>query len=215
LIPQLRVELIPEAVAHEVDGDDGEGDGHARGDGQTRVGRGALPLRRSTCPRFAIGRLLPRHSRRNPLPFAGVAATLWLFSARRAEARGPAMRQLPTVSSGLESAEWLTEPEREAILRFKDGLTALPGAAVERMILFGSRARGEGDEGSDLDLAVILAGEEGPYWRAIVDVATELNLEYEYRIRLSPLILSRAKLVELWDRERGIAHAILVEGIEV
>lgn len=125
------------------------------------------------------------------------------------------MRQLPTVSRGLQSAEWLTEPEREAILRFKDGLTALPGAAVERVILFGSRARGEGDEGSDLDLAVILAGEEGPYWRVIVDVATELNLEYEYRIRLSPLILSRAKLVELWDRERGIAHAILVEGIEV
>jgi predicted nucleotidyltransferase len=99
-------------------------------------------------------------------------------------------------------------------LRFKDGLTAIPGVAVERVILFGSRARGKGDEGSDLDLAVILADDEGLYWRAIVDVATELNLDYEYRIRLSPLIVSRAKLVELWDRERAIAHAILVEGIE-
>jgi predicted nucleotidyltransferase len=125
------------------------------------------------------------------------------------------MRRLPAVTRNLEAVDWLTGIEREAILRFKDGLTALPGVAVERVILFGSRARGEGDEGSDLDLAVILAGDEGPYWRRIVDVATELNLEYEYRIRVSPLIVSRAKLVELWDRERAIAHAILAGGIEV
>jgi hypothetical protein len=48
-----------------------------------------------------------------------------------------------------------------------------------------------------------------------VDVATDLNLEYEYRVRISPLILSRAKLLDLWKHERAIAEAILVEGIEV
>lgn len=125
------------------------------------------------------------------------------------------MREVPVLARNLDAADWLTGIEREAVLRFKDGLTALPGVAVQRVILFGSRARGQGDERSDLDLAVILVGDEGPYWRQIVDVATELNLEYEYRIRVSPLIVSRAKLVELWDRERAIAHAILVEGIEV
>jgi predicted nucleotidyltransferase len=124
------------------------------------------------------------------------------------------MRQLPVIAKNLEAADWLTGIEREAILRFKDGIGALPGVAIQRVILFGSRARGEGDEGSDLDLAVILAGDEGPYWRQIVDVATELNLEYEYRVRVSPLIVSQAKLAELWDRERSIADAILVEGIE-
>jgi uncharacterized protein len=124
------------------------------------------------------------------------------------------MREVPVLLRNLDAASWLTGIEREAIARFKEGVGALPGAAVLRVILFGSRARGEGNEESDLDLAVILAGEEGPYWRQIVDVATELNLEYEYRVRLSPLIVSRAKLVELWDRERSIADAILVEGIE-
>ncbi len=125
------------------------------------------------------------------------------------------MRQLPAAGRSLESANWLTEIEREAIRRFMDGLTALPGVTIDSVILFGSRARGEGNEASDLDLAVILAGEERPYWRRIVDVATELNLEYEYRIRLSPLVVTREKLLELWDRERTIAHAILAEGIEV
>ncbi len=124
------------------------------------------------------------------------------------------MREVPVLARKLDAASWLTEVEREAILRFKEGVGALPGAAVQRVILFGSRARGEGDEGSDLDLAVVLAGDEGPHWRQIVDVATELNLEYEYRVRVSPLIVSQAKLAELWNRERAIADAILVEGIE-
>lgn len=124
------------------------------------------------------------------------------------------MREIPVLARSLDAAGWLTGIEREAIFRFKEGLGALSGVPVQRVILFGSRARGEGDEGSDLDLAVILAGNEGPYWRQIVDVATELNLEYEYRVRVSPLILSQARLIELWERERAIAHAILVEGIE-
>jgi predicted nucleotidyltransferase len=125
------------------------------------------------------------------------------------------MRQLPASARSLESVNWITGAEREAIARFKHGLAMLPAAGVERVILFGSRARGEGNESSDLDLAVILSGDEGPYWRQIVDVATDLNLEYEFRIRVSPLIVSHAKLLELWDRERAIARVILSEGIEV
>jgi len=124
------------------------------------------------------------------------------------------MRQPPASVRSLDNVDWITGAEREAIARFKRGLAVIPGAGVHRVILFGSRARGEGNEGSDLDLAVILSGDEGPYWRQIVDVATELNLEYGYRVRISPLIVSQAKLLELWDRERAIAHAILVEGIE-
>jgi predicted nucleotidyltransferase len=125
------------------------------------------------------------------------------------------MRLLPANVRRLDSADWLSRVEREAIQQFKRGLATLPDALVQRVVLFGSRARGEGSEDSDLDLAVILSEGEGPYWRQIVDVATELNLEYEYRIRVSPLIVSQAKLMELWDRERAIAQAILAEGIEV
>jgi predicted nucleotidyltransferase len=125
------------------------------------------------------------------------------------------MGQLPASLRRLDSVDWITGTEREAIARFTRGLAMMPGAGARRVILFGSRARGGGNEGSDLDLAVILSGDEESYWRQIVDVATELNLEYGYRIRISPLIVSQTKLAELWDRERAIAHAILVEGIEV
>jgi len=124
------------------------------------------------------------------------------------------MRKLPASARSLDTVNWISVAERETIGRFKRGLARVPGARVERVILFGSRARGAGNENSDLDLAVILSDDEGPYWRQIVDIATELNLEYEFRIRVSPLIVSHAKLLELWERERAISHAILVEGIE-
>jgi predicted nucleotidyltransferase len=125
------------------------------------------------------------------------------------------MGQLPANLRNLDAVDWLTSAEREAILRFERGIRAIPGLRLNRLILFGSRARGEGNAESDLDLAVVLSDDEGPYWRQIVDVASEMNLEWEYRIRVSPLILSHDKLADLWQRERSIAHAILVEGIEV
>ena len=125
------------------------------------------------------------------------------------------MRTAPTTRRNLESVSWLTPIERNAVFRFKQGVSALAEIHVEQVLLFGSRARGEGHEESDLDLAVILSEDEGPNWRRVVDVATELNLEYEFRIRVSPLILSRAKLLNLWERERAIADAIMIEGIEV
>ena len=124
------------------------------------------------------------------------------------------MRAPPAIRRKLEDANWLSSIEREAVLRFKEMVSVLAGMHVDQIILFGSRARGEGHEESDLDLAVILAEEEGSHWRRIVDVATELTLDYEYRIRVSPLILSRAKLLNLWERERAIAEAIITEGID-
>lgn len=40
--------------------------------------------------------------------------------------------------------------------RFRAGLDALYGDRIERVVLFGSRARGDADEDSDYDVAVFL-----------------------------------------------------------
>jgi predicted nucleotidyltransferase len=42
------------------------------------------------------------------------------------------------------------------VLRFRDALVELYGAALDRVVLFGSRARGEAGPGSDYDVAVFL-----------------------------------------------------------
>ena len=107
----------------------------------------------------------------------------------------------------------LTPLEREAVTRYAQRLGEALGGRLARAILFGSRARGEGHEESDLDVAVVVYGAEGHVFRQVSDLAAELNLEYDYAVRLSPLVLSEETLEDLRRRERAIARAILEEGI--
>jgi predicted nucleotidyltransferase len=66
-------------------------------------------------------------------------------------------------------------------------------AAVE-VVLFGSRARGEGDAESDLDLLVLTA--RPLHWRerhALIDALFEVDITYD--VVLSPLVVTR----EAWQ----------------
>jgi uncharacterized protein len=75
------------------------------------------------------------------------------------------------------------------LLAFRHDLVqALPGS-VEDVILFGSRARGDAQEGSDYDLAVLLNGrlaDDQEVCRRISDVAWE-HQEDGYFLQVVPL----------------------------
>ena len=70
----------------------------------------------------------------------------------------------------------------------KAGLTALVrelrahyGSDLLRVVLFGSKARGDFDEESDLDLLVVVRmgnGDDRQYWNEIVDLAWRVELAY-------------------------------------
>lgn len=101
--------------------------------------------------------------------------------------------------------------ERRALADFAAALRSRYGSRIVRLVLFGSRARGEGNEESDLDVAVILADEAGDLRREIYDLATEMRLMTE--IPLSPLVLSEEELARLRTMGRGIAGALDSEGV--
>lgn len=107
----------------------------------------------------------------------------------------------------------LTRLEREALARYAQRLSEVLGPRLARLILFGSRARGEGHEQSDLDVAVEVRGPEREVYREVYDLATEINMEYDYGVRLAPLLLSEETLEDLRERELAIARAILEEGV--
>ncbi len=107
----------------------------------------------------------------------------------------------------------LTPLEREAVDRYVRVLGERLGPRLVRAILFGSRARGEGHEESDLDVAVVVRGPEREVYRQVYDLAAAVNMEYDYGVRLAPLLLSEETLEDLRDRELAIAGAILEEGV--
>ena len=91
----------------------------------------------------------------------------------------------------------LTLPEQQALQRFKAVLEALLADNLISLRLFGSRARGEGTEESDLDVLIVLREKNRALCRRIVTEALEIDLAYD--TNLAPTILS----VEEYQQNRN------------
>jgi predicted nucleotidyltransferase len=88
---------------------------------------------------------------------------------------------------------------------------ALPGLHVKHARLFGSRARAEGDERSDLDVALIVGAGGRARRHSIYDLAFDIGLAHG--VELAPLVLEQEQFEALKARERRIASAIERDGI--
>ena len=110
--------------------------------------------------------------------------------------------RLPTTLSASEAAAL-----REFMSRARDVL----GGELKSARLFGSRARGEGHEHSDLDIALLVTAVGRARRHLLYDLAFDLSLAHG--IELAPLIIEEERFEELKRRERLIARDIEAEGI--
>lgn len=107
----------------------------------------------------------------------------------------------------------LSAQEQAAVQRFKAAVAEICGPAGWEMRVFGSRARHEGHEDSDLDLLVLIPEENAQIKTRIWDAAYAVFSATD--ILLSPLVLSRQQYESLKGRERLIAQDIERDGIPV
>jgi hypothetical protein len=105
----------------------------------------------------------------------------------------------------------LSASEQAAIREFIRGARALLGARIREARVFGSRVRGEGNEDSDLDVALIVSAEGRARRHALYDLAFDVSLAHG--VELAPLVLEEQQFQELKRRERLIALDIDREGI--
>src|SRR3990172_10357856 len=63
---------------------------------------------------------------------------------------------------------------------FRSGVECLYTERLRRIILYGSWARGEATENSDIDVAVVLGGEAAPGYEIdrMIDLVTQINLDF-------------------------------------
>lgn len=76
---------------------------------------------------------------------------------------------------------------RKAIQRFVEEATDRHGDAVGRVVLFGSVARGEATEGSDVDLFVEWDGREWEGIKALVPITTRILLDTGIDLAVHPV----------------------------
>jgi hypothetical protein len=118
-------------------------------------------------------------------------------------------------------ARYLTRKERVALKAYKDYLLEKLPDQIERIVLFGSKARGDSTRHSDVDLLVVVKdkpvtnwGLLEPRWFAVVDPTFDFLMNYG--VYLSPTVMCldetkqwtpllahvREEGVELWRRRK-------------
>jgi len=106
----------------------------------------------------------------------------------------------------------MTSLERTILDRFKRLVLArLP---LHQMVLFGSRARGDADPDSDMDVLVVLEDSAPPQAGEIVsDCAWEAG--FEHGIVVVPVTVSRKEWEEGPERYSLLALAVEADGVPV
>jgi predicted nucleotidyltransferase len=105
----------------------------------------------------------------------------------------------------------LTEEERAAVEELKREVVRLVGARLKGFYLFGSKARGDDDPESDLDVAILIDQLDRHTKSKILDIVTDIELRN--LVVISSLVLSWEDFADLRRRERRIAFDIEREGI--
>lgn len=93
----------------------------------------------------------------------------------------------------------LADRDRQALREFVTYLHKSVPAQVEYVALFGSKARGDSQQDSDIDVLVILSREDRELRREILRQAARISLEYD--VLLSPRVIG----AERWEKMRGFS----------
>ena len=105
----------------------------------------------------------------------------------------------------------LTHAEQMALSRFSAWLNERFGARLRELKLFGSRARGDSHEESDLDVAIVVDDLAASEAREVGYFSGDLLTEF--CVVVSPFVVSTAHMDHLRTRERAIAFEIERDGV--
>ena len=101
---------------------------------------------------------------------------------------------------------------KHIIQELREALEALYGARLTRLVLYGSHARGDTNEDSDIDVMVVLDGNVSA-WEEITrmnDIVTELCLKHATLISLFPIAES-----DYLTKQSPVLHNVHQEGVMV
>lgn len=107
--------------------------------------------------------------------------------------------------------EYLTEPEKKAIIELKEVLTERYN--LLEMRLFGSKARGPTDWESDIDLYILLEDYNWGVEMEICRLCFEIGLKYD--VLLSPVLFSQKEVENRFVRATPFFKTIQKEGIPI
>jgi uncharacterized protein len=101
----------------------------------------------------------------------------------------------------------------QILVDLKKSIEEIAGNRLLKIVLYGSRARGDYDDESDTDIAIIIRGLSRELKHQILNRVAAI--EFDYLRSLSTLVISEEDFRLLRKRERRIALDIEREGISL
>jgi predicted nucleotidyltransferase len=106
----------------------------------------------------------------------------------------------------------ITERDRRIVQEFKRLMIAR-GVSVREVILFGSRARGDAEPDSDMDVLVIIENLDRQIRKLITRCAWEVG--YESGVVIQSMAMTRSEAEEGPERSSLLMLAVREEGVRV
>ena len=105
----------------------------------------------------------------------------------------------------------LLSSEQAAITAYINHLRSHFSDRILAVMLFGSKARGDADAESDLDLLVLVDGETPEFRAKLWQIASDISLEYN--VVLSPRVVGLGRWEEMRQMRLPLYRAIIADGI--
>jgi len=107
----------------------------------------------------------------------------------------------------------LTANEQAAITRYAAAIRERFPQRILSLTLFGSKARGDADSESDIDLLVLVDKEDRRFRSELWRIASDLSLEYN--IVLSVRVFAETRWAETQRIRPPLYRAVLADGVPV
>ena len=109
----------------------------------------------------------------------------------------------------------LTKAEQEALKTFRKRALERFAKRIVKVLLFGSRARGEGYLESDFDVFVMVDAKDRKITEGLFDIAHDIYFESDFTINIYPVIMSQGYFGKRLKLERKIAVDIERDGVPI
>ncbi|MBS1258606.1 MAG: hypothetical protein MAG551_01665 [Candidatus Scalindua arabica] len=109
----------------------------------------------------------------------------------------------------------MNEKDRELILMFKNRLPSDVKGHLERIIVFGSRARGEAKEESDIDVVALVDKKTSEIERKLEDVAYQVMWDHDFKPIISLKVFAESQFNSAIKRGFSFYENVQKEGVSV
>lgn len=107
----------------------------------------------------------------------------------------------------------LPEKEKKAVREFIAAVRKAYGSKIQRAALFGSKARGDADRYSDIDILLIVTDDDWKFRKAVSGISSDIALRYD--VLLDIRMISASRWQYMADIKSGLYQNISRESVPI